>query len=557
MHEEHYQTLAVDNDEEEVPLYDYHYNPNQAPSAIRRSSSLSFGTSFSQKLAVAKQRASRALDDLTNPSHQDARAQPQGLSSTGSNSADACRLVSNEVMKIVDPLRINLDLASATTLLDDMRSWAVAVPDVVPAVVDAICSQLRTSDPHVSFLTLELLDFLVKNTGSSFHERVATQPLMSRLARLARGTQHHAFHDKGEPGLPNLASSFDKFASTTMKNLKTAKKYLEAEITGNGFQHHRQCNSERQEFQLQARLASEKALEMVFVWGEGLADRYDSRSTTGSEPYLPLFGLTYQTLINEGVAFDSVEVSTPAMLETPADVVKVGSAEASLLPKAAVVSDATSLAARAHETVKLLSDVLVLQNKTGVQERDECEGGNNDSSNSALINALREQCEEQQQQMAGLIESLLQLGSSGSGDNTGGCSGEDPLIAVISANEALLGILNNLLNDYSQEQGQEQETRMVVDQEDDGKVIALESIEKQRDNTEPSSLELLVEIDGCCCGDLAVDETYHERQATSLLDLDFNFNDQGQFDKGAATATTGARDPEEEAEPSQVTSMSI
>jgi len=445
-----------------------------------------------------------------------------------------------------------------------MRSWAVAVPDVVPAVVDAICSQLRTSDPHVSFLTLELLDFLVKNTGSSFHERVATQPLMSRVARLARGTQHHAFDDQEEPGVPNLASSLDKFASTTMKNLKTAKKYLEAEITGNGFQHHWQCDAERQEFQHQARLASEKALEMVFVWGEGLADRYDgsSSSTAGSEPYLPLFGLTYQTLINEGVAFDSVEVSTPAMLETPTYVVKVGSAEASLLPKAAVVSDATLFAARrAHETVKLLSDVLVLQNETGVQEGAECEGGNNDSSNSALINALREQCEEQQRQMAGLIESLLRLGSSGSGDNSGGCSGEEPLIAVISANEALLGILKNLLNDDSQEQRQEQETRMVVDQEEDGAVIALESIEKQRKNTEQSSLELLVEIDGCCCGDLAVDETNHERQAASLLDLDFNFNDQGQFAKGAATATatTGAKDPhvEEEAEPSQVTSMSI
>jgi len=260
-----YQGLTLDDGPQDLDDFQYH------PTVARRES---FGQSFSQKISALNLQASRKFD---------------------------------EILRMPDPLRLNLDLDAATTFLDDLRSYAVVVPAVVPNVVRDICSRLLTNDPHISYLALELLDYLVKNTGSKFHRFVASQPLMSNIARVARGTIHK----------PVFVEPMQQLKENLKSGLRTAKEKISAEMDGAEARQRlqRQNADEKADQEHQLRLAAKKAREMIFTWGEGF-ECYEEK--------LPLFSATYNTLINEGVDFRDVCMSTPAILETPSNAVRIG-----------------------------------------------------------------------------------------------------------------------------------------------------------------------------------------------------------------------------------------
>jgi len=294
-----YQGLTLDDGPQDLDDFQYH------PAVARRES---FGQSFSQKISALKRQASRKFDEILAPPQVPQQQHNTGaLLSSGNQANDAQRLLQNEILRMTDPLRLNLDLDAATTFLDDLRSYAVVVPAVVPNVVRDICSRLLTNDPHISYLALELLDYLVKNTGSKFHRFVASQPLMSNIARVARGTIHK----------PVFVEPMQQLKENLKSGLRTAKEKISAEMDGAEARQRlqRQNADEKADQEHQLRLAAKKAREMIFTWGEGF-ECYEEK--------LPLFSATYNTLINEGVDFRDVCMSTPAILETPSNAVRIG-----------------------------------------------------------------------------------------------------------------------------------------------------------------------------------------------------------------------------------------
>lgn len=228
------------------------------------------------------------------------------------------------------------------------------MPTMLPIVVSSIERRLRNEDPHVTFLSLCLIDTLVKNTSLNFHRCVATQPTMSTIARIARGSTHQ---------MQKYTGDLRKDAGALWNSLAGKKP-----IPGRD----RAC-----------RAATTKAKEAIKVWAEGFVQTAQT---------VPLFAETYQTLLNEGMIFPDVQ--STIVLDAP-EVGVDGTAhlDNEHTPDMAELSDS------AHQTAKLLAEVCA-NNTSG-----------EDETTSALVQLLIDQCKAQQAQLASHIEIAMAMGN--------------------------------------------------------------------------------------------------------------------------------------------------
>jgi len=359
-------------------------------------------------------------------------------------------------------------------------------------------------------------------------------PLMSHIARVARGTPAHGSHSgrrdhspvdflKRELSRPNPVG---RLTESLKGNLRSARASIAAEMGGNEarVRLNREREVQQQEEEHQLRLASKKAREVIFTWGEGF-EQYEST--------LPLFNQTYQTLINEGVDFTDVSMVTPAMLEQPSTAVRFSESgsvadssanveEAALqhalrvsmtdrkmsaeeaattsgagagAPAIATASTTDALVTSAHESAQLLADVIASR-----------AGGD-------IVEAVVSDCRDKQRLVATAVDAAIAAGD------------DDVLMDILSANEALQTALTNAeegpQDDDSEFGAEEKEKQLHITQgpaEVSGKsenaLIPMEDDDEDKENEEKEEKEL------------------------SLFDLDFN--NQGSFAKEVDACTTEA-----------------
>jgi len=370
-----------------------------------------------------------------------------------------------------------------------------------------------------------------------FHANVATQPLMSTIARVARGT----------PALPSVA---DK----ALDLLGTARDRLSAEFKGQ--RHSEQLTREQRnsfgEDERRKGLIMHKARELIFTWGEGF-EHYEEK--------YPLFHQTYTTLINEGVDFSEMTVNTPAMLETPSGCVHLsrgvptGLANDDLTedealaqalamsmkemngegPGAIVATDddpfgdsddeqEPTIAEAAHASASALAEVVEHHSSEGFDDHDK-----------VVLDALREECEEKQQQMAAAVEAAITQG-----DDT-------ILMGVLAANEALTQALQMEVTVPQIELAQEVQEGTLVDLEDDvvekeqqKEELTIESIEdfiKQADSE-------MAHANSISCEEEEEKEEQKESETETHDLLGLDFFDQGNFASEAAKEVAATEEPE-------------
>lgn len=332
-----------------------------------------------EKLERLKQQASAKFKSIK----EDLQTPKELQKGVGFN--DIQKAIEETIVKMTDPLYKDLDYESTLTFVDDIKSWSGGMPQMLPLVVNAIDKRLRNEDPHVTYLTLCLADSLVKNTSQRFHSCVATQPVMSTIARVARGSAHKMQIYTG-----------DLRRDSKMMWQKLQESVSRNSNSGDSEQRTRQRSRN-------ARVAQTKAKEVIKVWGEGFV------STQAS---LPLFASTYQTLLNEGMDFGDVNLEGAIVLDKPDEFsfAHTGTEHAARGGGALAMSE---LSDSAHQTAKLLCEC-VAQGADGDGEDD---GG--------LIALLVDQCHAQRTQLASYIEIAM------------GSNDEAQLISALAANEAL------------------------------------------------------------------------------------------------------------------------
>jgi len=334
----------------------------------------------------------------------------------------------------------------------------------------------------------------VNNTGQGFHGRVASQPMMSSIARIARGSSH-------------IRTVGDKAKDL----LEAAKDRISAEIKGQ--EHCDQLVRQRREHELEDSRRREqivaKARELIFVWGEGF-EQYESE--------YPLFAQTYQTLINEGIDFSTVTLRPPAMLETPSHSVNLhdhsNSVEEQQIAQAieesmqadgvaaaatACVGSIDQLMGQAQDSTKLLLEV---------KHHYTTDGYNGDAENGQdTLDSITQLCNAQQLQLKAAIEVAIQ-------------GGEDQnLMSALAANEALQQALQKRVGEQELD-----EVELDTGTEDTGVDQNVEGIEEIEEYLAEHAQE--EEKEDMKAEQKEVDVAAH------MLDMDFQ--DQGNFSKDAA-----------------------
>jgi len=305
-----------------------------------------------EKLENLKQQAAARFESITRSGS--APAQSQTEAEGRFTYQEIQKAVEETVVKMTDPLYRDLDLESTLTFVDDIKSWSGGMPQMLPIVVHTIEKRLLDDDPNVSFLTLCLLDALVKNTTQRFHTTVATNPLMSTIARIARGNAHKA--------------------KTFSGDLRRDSKMMWQRLSSSGSQSVPDLDTQARERSSRASIS--KAKEAIKQWGEGFVQ---------TQAALPLFASTYQTLLNEGMDFSDVNVEGAVVLDAPD--------EFNQFSQAGNSPDMSELSDSAHQTAKLLSEV--------------CSNGGDESG---LVEILIDQCVAQQAQLASHIEIAMASG---------------------------------------------------------------------------------------------------------------------------------------------------
>jgi len=241
---------------------------------------------------------------------------------------------------------------------------------------------LRNEDPHVTFLGLCLVDNLVKNTTYYFHTCVATQPIMSTIARVARGSAHTTKMYTGN--LRRDSKHMWQMISEKVGNATNANT-SHSELLGRERARERERN---------VHVASRKAKEVIKSWGEGFVETKSS---------LPLFGSTYQTLINEGINLSEINIEGAVILDAPDEFTRAASNSDA--------PDITELSNSAHQTAKILTEI--------------CESADPNEDDDGLRAIIVDQVHAQQAQLASHIEIAM------------GTNNEPQLISALAANEAL------------------------------------------------------------------------------------------------------------------------
>jgi len=252
------------------------------------------------------------------------------------------------------------------------------MPQMLPIVVQALEKRLKHEDPQVTSLALALIDTLVKNTSLNFHRCVATQPLMSNIARIARRSAHPV--DKLTGDLRKDASAiWQRFTGKEVSELEKASRERCAQRT------------------------TQKAKEVIRTWGEGFVQ---------TSTAVPLFALTYQTLLNEGMEFPNVEGAV--VLDSPEDAeFEIGGGDMN-------APDMSELSNNAHQTAKLLSEVCASKQPSG--------------EDTGVVDVLVDQCKGLQAQVASYMELAMAT------------SNETQLISALAANEVLQEALDSAEN---------------------------------------------------------------------------------------------------------------
>jgi len=289
------------------------------------------------------------------------------------------KAVEESIVKMTDPLYSDLDFESTLTFVDDIKSWTGGMPQMLPIVVSSIDKRLRNEDPHITYLTLCLLDALVKNTSQRFHSCVATQPIMSSIARVARGSAHKVKLYTGDLRRDSKVM-WQKLSSLTSDSGSSVDSHASAR--------------QRERNAIAART---KAKEAIKSWGEGFVQTQAS---------VPLFASTYQTLLNEGMDFGDCNVEGTIVLDAPDEFASaaIDSSSGGNTP------DISELIDSSHQTAKLLLEVC---------------GSADGSDDGGLAAVLVDQCYAQQAQLASHIEFSI------------ASNNEAQLISVLAANEAL------------------------------------------------------------------------------------------------------------------------
>jgi hypothetical protein len=297
-----------------------------------------------ERLESFKQQASVRFESITRgqvPSGQDEASSQLTM-------VEICNAVQETVIKLTDPLYRDLDYENTLVFIDDIKSWSGGMPQMLPIVVQALDKRLKHEDPQVTSLALALIDTLVKNTRLNFHRCVATQPLMSNIARIARGSAHPI--DKLTGDLRKDASAiWKRFAGKEVSELEKASRERCAQRT------------------------SQKAKEVIRTWGEGFVQ---------TSTAVPLFASTYQTLLNEGMEFPDVEGAV--VLDSPED------AEFEIVGGDIHAPDMSELSNTAHQAAKLLSEV--------------CASRQSSEEGTGLVDVLIDQCKALQAQVASHME---------------------------------------------------------------------------------------------------------------------------------------------------------
>jgi len=327
-----------------------------------------------EKLERLKQQAAAKLKSITEYSgkHEAEGAQTEGRFTF----EDIQTAVLETIVKLTDPLYRDLDFESTLSFVDDIKSWSSGMPQMLAIVVGCIDKRLRNDDPQIAFLTLCLVDSLVKNTTQRFHACVATQPVLSTIARIARGSARRKMYtgDLRRDSKVMWQRLSDSVASGSASN----------------------SDAEARERERNAITATLKAKEVIKSWGEGFVQTQAS---------LPLFAATYQTLLNEGMDFGNVNVEGAIVLDAP---------DADFAGAAAVGSgntpDMSELCDGAHQTAKLLLEVC---------------SSSEDSDDGGLVALLVDQCVAQQAQLASIIEIAMSTND------------EPQMISALAANETL------------------------------------------------------------------------------------------------------------------------
>jgi len=327
-----------------------------------------------ERLESFKQQASVRFESLTRgqvPSGQDEASSQLTM-------VDICNAVEETVVKLTDPLYRDLDYENTLIFIDDIKSWSGGMPQMLPIVVQALEKRLKHEDPQVTSLALALIDTLVKNTSLNFHRCVATQPLMSNIARIARRSAHPV--DKLTGDLRKDASAiWQRFTGKEVSELEKASRERCAQRT------------------------TQKAKEVIRTWGEGFVQ---------TSTAVPLFALTYQTLLNEGMEFPDVEGAV--VLDSPEDAeFEIGGGDMN-------APDMSELSNNAHQTAKLLSEVCASKQPSG--------------EDTGVVDVLVDQCKGLQAQVASYMELAMAT------------SNETQLISALAANEVLQEALDSAEN---------------------------------------------------------------------------------------------------------------
>jgi hypothetical protein len=348
--------------------------------------------SWRHRLEGLKQQASAKFDSLMQPRNESASQSSNEVTTQAIQKA-----VDDTISRLTDPMYTEIDFEQALTFVDDIKSWSVAIPAVLPLVVSRVEKRMHTGHPKITLLNLSLIDFLVKNASIlQFHQQVATT-LTGTIVSIAKGSLQQ------------------QSMSNYLQRLSDA---VPAELKGQQARTHTQTSSERA---ASARSAQLKAKELIKTWGEGL----------------PLFAETLRCLVQEGVDFSDVEVHGPVALESTdlqarfaldeeADQSVASSSEVG----GANGADFSSVIMGAYDAAKLVAEVR--------------RGGEDDGS---LLQVMEAECQAQQQELSSIIEVCLSTGD------------EATLLSAIAANEALQEAVNGKSKQAEEHQDEKQDEK--------------------------------------------------------------------------------------------------
>jgi hypothetical protein len=297
------------------------------------------------KLEALKQQATAKLDSIKE-SMQSSESTAQSRGDV--TAQDLQQAVDDTIGRLTDPLYTEIDFEQSLAFVDDIKSWSVAVPAVLPIVVSRIEKRMHTGHSHITLLTLKLADFLVKNASTlQFHQQVAAT-LMNTIAGIARGSAQQQQHSMSEQFWQRISDA------------------IPTELRDQNARMHYQTPAEKT---ASTRATISKAKELIKAWGEGSN----------------LFADTLESLVQEGVDFSNVNVLGPVALETIDVQAQFASTDEVEVEERAANANFSEIITGAFDTAKLYAEVRT-------------------AGDASLLEMVESQCLAQQQELSSIIE---------------------------------------------------------------------------------------------------------------------------------------------------------